>query len=127
VNAPLKRSAGLAGIALLASSGTLVCCVLPALMVAVGAGAVLAGWVSAVPQLIWLSEHKSWVFGAAALALVLAGVGLWHARTLPCPVDPLLARDCTRLRRISAALYVMALLAFATGFGFAFVLPLLQR
>ena len=40
--------------ALLASSGTLVCCVLPAVMVSLGAGATLAGLVTAVPQLIWL-------------------------------------------------------------------------
>src|SRR6187200_1056050 len=53
VHAPLRRNLGLATAALLASSGTLVCCVLPALMVALGAGAALAGLVTAVPQLIW--------------------------------------------------------------------------
>ena len=34
MNAPLRRNAGLAFVALVASTGTLVCCVLPALMVA---------------------------------------------------------------------------------------------
>lgn len=123
MNAPLKRNAGLAVVALLASSGTLVCCVLPALMVALGAGAALAGLVSAVPQLVWLSEHKAAVFGIAAAMLGLAGVAIWRARSLPCPADPALARACRRLRGASAVLYSLALAAFFVGATFAFVLP----
>ena len=63
------RRLGLAAGALLASSATLVCCVLPAVLVALGAGAALAGLVTAVPQLVWLSEHKALVFGGAAALL----------------------------------------------------------
>jgi len=123
MNAPLRRNAALAGIALLTSSATLLCCVLPALMVALGAGAALAGLVSAAPQLVWLSEHKALVFGTAGFALSLAGVLVWRARSLPCPVDPGAARACARLRRISAVLYAAALLTFAFGCIFAFLLP----
>ena len=43
---------------LFASSSTLICCALPALLVALGAGAALSSLVSAVPQLVVLSEHK---------------------------------------------------------------------
>lgn len=125
-NVPLKRSAGLAFAALLASSGTLVCCVLPAAMVALGAGATLAGLVTALPQLVWLSEHKGWVFGIAAVALAIAGISIWRARRLPCPADPALRHACLRLRRLSAALYFFAVLAFCAGFAFAFVLPWLE-
>jgi hypothetical protein len=123
MNVPLKRNAGLAVAALLASSGTLVCCVLPAVMVALGAGAALAGLVAAVPQLVWLSEHKPWVFGVAGVLLATAGMAIWRARRLPCPADPHLARSCLRLRRFSAVLYGVALLAFGLGLIFAFVLP----
>ena len=123
MNAPLQRNAGLAALALLASSGTLLCCVLPAVMVALGAGAALAGVVTAVPQLVWLSEHKALVFGIAGVLLVVAGVVLWRARRLPCPVDAEQARACMRLRKWSALLYATALFAFALGATFAFVLP----
>ena len=44
---PLRRNLGVATLTLLASSGTLVCCVLPAALVSLGAGAALAGLVSA--------------------------------------------------------------------------------
>ncbi|HET9397162.1 MAG TPA: hypothetical protein VFO36_14030, partial [Nitrospiraceae bacterium] len=101
----LQRNVGVAATALLASSATLVCCVLPAVLVSIGAGAALVGLVTAVPQLIWLSAHKTWVFVIAALFLVLSGIGLRRARGLPCPSDPVAARQCARLRAISHGLY----------------------
>jgi len=126
LNAPLKRNTWLAFTALIASTGTLLCCVLPAVMVALGAGAALAGLVGAVPELIWMSEHKGLVFGIAAVLLIVAGVALWQARGLPCPVDPVLARACIRLRKISRILYFVAVFAFVLGATFAFVLPRLN-
>jgi len=125
VDSSLSRNAGLAAGALLASSATLVCCVLPAVLVAFGAGATLAGLVSAVPQLTWLSEHKPLVFGSAAVLLAVSGITLWNGQNLPCPSDPLAARACQRLRRVSAVLYGLAVASFALGITFAFVLPVL--
>jgi hypothetical protein len=122
-----SRNAGLAAGALLASSATLVCCVLPAVLVAIGAGAALAGLVTAVPQLVWLSEHKPLVFGVAGALLAISGVALWVGRRAPCPADPLLARSCRRLRRISLILYLVALFSFLLGATFAFFLPLLAE
>jgi hypothetical protein len=120
---PHARNVAVAFGALFASSATLVCCVLPAVFVAVGAGAALAGMVSAVPQLIWLSEHKVAVFLTAAVLLLVSGVLLWRGRRLPCPADPRLARACVRLRKVSGGVYGFALVAFLTGAVFAFVLP----
>jgi hypothetical protein len=112
---------------LLFASSTLLCCVLPAVMVALGAGAALAGLVSAVPQLVWLSAHKAGVFGVAGLALAGAGWLQWRARFLPCPADPALAAACMRTRRVASLTYLVALGAFVLGATFAFVLPLLNR
>ena len=122
---PLRRNLGVALLALLASGGTLVCCVLPAVMVALGAGAALAGLVTAVPQLVWLSEHKAGVFGLAFVMLAVSGALLWRARRLPCPTDPMLARTCTHLRRASVAAWWLALACTTAGAMFAFVLPAL--
>jgi hypothetical protein len=119
----LTRNAGLAAGALLASSATLICCVLPAALVAAGAGAALAGLVTAVPQLIWLSEHKTLVFSVAGTLLVISGISLWISRSAACPADPRLAQSCLRLRRVSVIIYAVALLSFALGITFAFVLP----
>jgi hypothetical protein len=123
----LRGNAALCATALLSSGATLVCCVLPVALVTLGAGAALAGLVSAVPQLIWLSLHKGWVFGVAGGLLIASGVSLWRARKVPCPADTRLAALCTRLRRVSVWLYALASVSLVLGATFAFVLPILDR
>jgi hypothetical protein len=110
---------------LLASSGTLVCCALPALLVALGAGTVLASLVTAVPQLVWLSEHKEALFALAGVMLAAGGALQWANRNAPCPVDPALRSACLRTRRISLRIYFVSLAVYAVGGWFAFVEPAL--
>lgn len=117
-----RSTVGVAAAALLASSATLVCCVLPAVLVSVGAGAALVGLVSAFPQLVWLSEHKVGVFGVAAVLLAVSGAAIWFSNRLPCPIDPVAARSCTRLRALSRSMYFAAVGSFLVGYLFAFVL-----
>jgi len=110
-------------LALVTSSGTLVCCTLPALLVSIGAGAALSSLVATVPQLVFLSEHKGWVFGIAAAMLALAGALQWHSRTAPCPIDPALRASCLRTRRWSLHVYLLSVALFAIGVLFAYALP----
>jgi hypothetical protein len=119
----LTRNVILSGATLVSSAGTLVCCVIPAILVALGAGAALAGLVTAIPQLVWLSEHKPLVFSTALGLLIASGGATWYSRTLPCPIEPVAARSCQRLRRVNATLYGIALVCFALGLTFAFILP----
>ena len=122
----LKGAVGASAAALLASSATLVCCVFPAVMVALGAGAVLVGLVSAVPQLIWLSEHKLLVFAVAG-AMLIASAGMLHrAALLPCPPEPIAAETCNRLRRISRVLFGCAAATYVLGAGFVFVVSVIM-
>ncbi|MGH8189092.1 MAG: hypothetical protein ACREUC_21220 [Steroidobacteraceae bacterium] len=120
---PENRNVGVAATALLASSATLICCVLPAVLVSLGAGAALVGLISAIPQLIWLSERKVLVFGIAGVLLLVSGALLWNARRLPCPADPIAARSCMRLRTWSHWMYAVAAVAYLLGASFAFLLP----
>ena len=118
---PHTRNVGVAMTALLASTTTLVCCALPAALVSIGAGAVVVGLVTAVPQLVWLSEHKAPVFGSAALVVAASGFALWRARNLPCPADPVLARTCARMRRWSSVVFWLSTCFLLLGAGFAFL------
>lgn len=106
---------------LFGSASTLICCALPALMVSIGAGAALAGLVSAVPQLVWLSEHKVPLFILAGLLLATSGFMRYLTRNAPCPVDPAQAKSCMRLRRWSAGVFYFSVALYATGFFFAFI------
>jgi hypothetical protein len=117
------RNVGVAIGTLFASGATLLCCVLPAILVSIGAGAALVALVSAIPQLVWLSEHKGWVFVAAGGLLLLSGAMIWRARSLPCPADAALARGCSRMRRMALGVYGLAVVAYCVGATFAYVLP----
>jgi hypothetical protein len=108
-------------LSLFGSLGTLVCCALPALLVSLGLGAVMAGLASNVPGLIWISEHKTGVFAFASLMLVLNGAFLWVNRNAPCPIDPELRDACLRGRKFSRNFYFFSLALFATGFFFAYL------
>jgi hypothetical protein len=115
----------LAALALVLCSSTLICCALPALLVLLGAGSVLATALSWWPGLTVFSEQKTVVFGLAAAALVVAGVGLWQSSRLPCPVNPEAARRCRVQRRQAQTLYALSCTFFGIGSLVAFVLPLL--
>ncbi len=108
-------------LSLFTSVGTLLCCALPALLVTLGAGAALAGLVSSAPWLVALSKYKLWTFSIAGILLLVAGIMRWHGRNAPCPIDPVKAKACTRLRRVSAWIYWLSVAIYAIGFFFAFI------
>ena len=107
---------------ILTSFSTLVCCAIPAALVSIGAGAALASVVTAVPQLVWLSEHKIQLFAFAGLMLALSGVSAYRNRKAPCPADPIQAKSCMRLRRWSAWIFYFSAAIYVIGFFFAFLL-----
>jgi hypothetical protein len=113
-------------LSLFASSSTLVCCALPALLVALGAGAALSSLVSVFPQVVWLSEHKVGLFLFAAGAMAGSGWLQWRNRTAPCPTDPVLRQACLKTRKTSWRLYVFSLAVYLVGGWFAFVQPWLS-
>jgi uncharacterized iron-regulated membrane protein len=115
------RNALVQTLTLFSSFGTLFCCALPALLVSIGAGAVMASLVSAVPQVVWISEHKIPLFIFAGLMLFLSGISTYWNRRAPCPADPNQARSCRRVRRVSLAVFLVSMAIYATGFYFAFL------
>jgi hypothetical protein len=110
---------------LFATSSTLVCCAIPALLVALGAGAALSSLVSVFPQVVWLSEHKLGLFVFAGLMMGASGVLQWRNRTAPCPTDPALRTACLRTRKGSAVVYGVSVAFYCIGGWFAFVMPLM--
>jgi hypothetical protein len=121
------RSGMLASVlSLFASSSTLICCALPALLVALGAGAALSGLVGAFPQMVWLSEHKISLFITAGVLLAASGWLQWRNRYAPCPIDPELRHACMRTRRIAWRVSGVSVVLFLVGAWFAFVMPWLM-
>jgi mercuric ion transport protein len=111
---------------LFTSFSTLVCCALPALLVSLGLGATLVGLTSNFPALIWVSEHKIFVFVASFTMIFLSSLMQYRARNLPCPIDPELARACTVGRVWSIRIMIFSIIIWTIGAGFAFLPRLLK-
>ena len=116
----LIRETGGPTLALFASLSTLLCCALPALLVTLGAGAVMAGLAANVPGLIWLTANKGPLFILAGALLAAAAGMKWVSRNAPCPIDPAESRACMRLRRTGTVILGVAAAAYAVGGFFAF-------
>jgi hypothetical protein len=122
---PAPPAKWLAFLSLFTSTGTLICCALPALLVALGAGAALSTLISVVPGLVWVSEYKEVVFGVAGVMLAISGWLQWRGRFAPCPVDPAQRDACLRTSKTSLRVYLFSVVIYVVGGWFAFVQPLL--
>ena len=112
-------------LSLFASTSTLLCCALPALLITVGAGAVMAGLTATFPGIMWLSAHKGPLFLASGVLLTVSALMQWQARNAPCPVEPGLAAACMRLRRFSHRILIGSALTYGLGVFFAYLWPLI--
>lgn len=68
---PTSKEKILSVLVLFTSTGTLVCCALPALLVSLGMAAVVISALSAFPWLIPLTRHKAWLFLGTGLLVGL--------------------------------------------------------
>ncbi len=124
------KDKALAILSLFASTSTLLCCALPALLVTLGLGAVVAGAVSSVPWLVPLSQNKEWMFLAAGLLLAVNWVLMrrWERAAAACAVP---ARPgeapCRVASRFGRAVLWISTGLYAVGFAVAFLsAPLLR-
>jgi hypothetical protein len=116
-----RPTSALAWLALFTSFGTLICCALPAMLVTLGAGAVVAGLVTAMPQIVALSVYKDYVFAGAGALLLIAAGARFAARNAPCPAESAAADACRRLRGVSGWMLATAGIVYAVGFFFAYL------
>ncbi len=75
---------GLSAATPVAVLGTLVCCALPATLVALGAGSVVASLISSASWIVVLSRNKEWVFLIAGLILAADYWILYHSTSTAC-------------------------------------------
>ena len=111
-------------LSLFTSTGTIICCALPALLVSIGAGATLSSIISIFPQLIILSVYKIPIFIGAFIMLIIAGILQYQSRDLPCPADKKKAYACMQTRKVSMIIYFTSVGIFIIGLLFAFIIPL---
>ncbi|HEC12752.1 MAG TPA: hypothetical protein ENI80_05810 [Acidiferrobacteraceae bacterium] len=109
---------------LFASTGTLICCALPIMLVTLGLGATVAAMTSSFPVLITLSQHKEWVFAGSAFMLGLSG-WIMYRPGRSCPADPELGELCNKTQVWNQRIYWSSVIVWGVGFFTAFLaLPL---
>ncbi len=110
-----------ATLSLFTSVSTLVCCALPALLIAFGMGASLISLVSVFPWLVTISKYKVVVFIIAGLLLFVSIFFYWLGRNSPCPTDPIQAKVCSKIRSINLKILLTSFITYLVGFFFAFI------
>jgi mercuric ion transport protein len=128
--APQSGSGLLSYLALFTSFGTLLCCALPSLLVLLGLGATVAGFLAAAPWLVALSHHKNWVFIVSGI--LISGNFLYvyvlapRLQSQSCPADsPGACRTASRMSRV--VLWISGVI-YCIGVFSAYLLgPLLMR
>lgn len=115
-----KKSLFISIFALLASSGTLICCALPIIIVSIGFGSVMVALNTQWPIFGALTQYKIWIFVASGGLLLLSAWQLYATRNI-CPADPKLADTCKRIKSLTAKLFVVAGIIWVIGFIAAYV------
>ncbi len=118
------RYTGISILTLFFPLGTLVCCVLPIIFVALGLGTVIAALNSQFPIFFTLSHYKIWIFLISALLLLFTAWLLWRPGQ-SCPIDPELAAVCNKIQKWNKRIFWVALSIWLIGFVTTYmILPL---
>ena len=108
-------------LSLFTSLSTLICCALPTFLVTLGMGASMVSLISLFPWLLVLSEYKIQIFFVAGLLLLISFYLFWKGRNAPCPIDPIQAKMCLKLRFTNLIILIISSTIFLIGFFFAFI------
>ncbi len=110
---------------LFTSTGTLICCALPAMVAAVAGGSAVASLVSAFPWLIPLSRQKFWFFLVAGVLLILSAILIYRPRSkVACTVA---GEGCEVASGFSKVTFWVSVLIYSVGFFFAYLaVPILR-
>ncbi|HEX20042.1 MAG TPA: hypothetical protein ENG78_04385 [Acidiferrobacteraceae bacterium] len=111
---------GVTWFTLFTTTGTLVCCALPIILVTLGLGATVAAITSYFPFLITLSQHKAWVFAFSGTMLVLSG-WLIYRPDRACPIDAELGVLCNKAHVWNRRLYWTSMVIWGIGFFAAYL------
>lgn len=111
---------------LFGSTGTLLCCALPATLAALAGGTAVVSLLSLFPWLITLSQHKGWLFLIAGLFLAISGLFTFKPQSkLVCAVNG--GTACATASGFSRIMFYISLAIYFTGFFFSYLLvPLLR-
>ena len=116
------KDKALSVLTLFTSSGTLLCCVLPAVVATIAGGAAVSSRLSAFPFLIPLSMNKEWIFGVSAILIAINGYMVFKPnQEVACDVE--VGEDgCEVTGRFNKRMFYISASVLAIGAFFAYAL-----
>ena len=114
------KDKALSVLTLFTSSGTLLCCVLPAVVATIAGGAAVSSMLSVFPFLIPLSMNKGWIFIIAATLIAINGYLVFKPnQKVACDVDE---DGCDVTGRFNKRMFYISASVLAVGAFFAYAL-----
>jgi len=114
------KDKALSVLTLFTSSGTLLCCVLPAVVATIAGGAAVSSMLSVFPFLIPLSMNKGWIFIIAAILIAINGYLVFKPnQKVACDVDE---DGCDVTGRFNKRMFFISTSVLAVGAFFAYAL-----
>ncbi len=109
---------------IISASSTLLCCAMPAFLIAIGAGSSLAFIISAIPEIVLLSRYKTILFFITGIIILISYYNN-RQNNISCPNEPVRAKNCQRNQKWSNLLLKFSILLYSIGFFMAFIAPYL--
>lgn len=110
---------------LFGSLSTLLCCALPVTLVSIGMGATFASITANIPQIIWLTSHKEWLFAITAFLLIASYFMMTRSEKMSCPIDLDQREVCQSSKKMSQKIFWGTTVIYLIGFSFSYVIPYL--
>ena len=112
---------------LFTSSGTLLCCVLPAIVATIAGGTAVGSMLSIFPWLIPLSKNKDLIFAGAGILIAFNGYMVFKpTNKLACDIDTGEV-GCEITGKFNKRMFYTSAIVFLTGGVFAYTLvPILE-
>lgn len=112
--------------ALFTSTGTLICCALPAAVAAFAGGAAVTSMLSTFPWEVTLSAHKEWIFLGSGLMLILSGILVYRPKgQMACSITG--GEGCEVAGRFTKIMFWTSVIIFSIGAFFAYALVPMMR
>lgn len=112
--------------ALFTSTGTLICCALPAAVAAFAGGAAVTSMVSTFPWMVTLSAQKEWIFLGSGIMLVISGILVYKPQgKIACSITG--GEGCEIAGRFTKIMFWASVVIYSTGGFFAYALVPMMR